>query len=117
MSTVFEAPARRDRGSIRLTQVGLLIAGAGALLVIFNLFGIAIVGLIMMVVGTLLAARFGIGRRWFTTLAIGAALGVVSRLVAESAETLGGWLAVIAVILVLIGVSLGYPTGEEEPAD
>jgi hypothetical protein len=114
MSTVFQAPSRRDPGTIRLTQIGLVIAGAGALLMVFNLFGIAIVGLVMIVIGTLLATRLGIGTSWFTTLAIGAGLAVVSRLVAESAELSGGWLAVIATILVLVGVSLGYPVSSAE---
>jgi hypothetical protein len=106
-----ELAARRDPGTIRLTQIALLIAGLGALLMVFNLFGLAMVGLVLAVIGTLLAARGGLGTRWFVILAIGAALAVLGRVVAESAETLGGWLAVIATLLLLVGVSLGYPVG------
>lgn len=110
-----EGHARHDPGTIRLTQIGLLIAGAGALLMVFNFFSLATVGLVFAVIGTLLAARVGLGSRWYTVLVIGAALAVIGRLVAESAETLGGWLAVIATVLLLVGVSLGYPSGSDEP--
>jgi hypothetical protein len=106
---------RRDPGTLRLTQVGLLVAGLGALLMVFNIFGLAMVGLVLTVVGTLLAARGGLGSRWYTTLAIAAVLAVVGRLVAEGSETLGGWLAVIATLLILVSVSLGYPTSSDEP--
>ena len=115
MMEAHEAPARRDPGTMRLTQIGLLLAAAGALLMVFDLFGGATVGLVLAVVGTVLAARGGLGSRWFTTLAIAAVLAVLGRLVAESAETLGGWLAVIATLLILIAVSLGYPTESDEP--
>jgi hypothetical protein len=37
-------------------------------------------------------------------------LEVIARLIAEGAETLGGWLAVIASVMILVAVSLGYPT-------
>jgi hypothetical protein len=107
--------ARRDPGTIRLTQIGLLIAGAGALLMVFNPFGLGMVGLVLAVIGTLLAARGGIGTRWFTALAIGAVLAVLGRMLAESAETLGGWLAVIATLIILVTVSLGYPLRSDEP--
>jgi hypothetical protein len=107
---LLEARAHPDPGTIRLTQIGLLVAGIGALVMVFGLFGIGTVGLVLVVVGTLLAMRGGLGHSWYTALAIGAVLAVIARLVAESAETLGGWLAVIATLLVFIGVSLGYPT-------
>jgi hypothetical protein len=101
--------ARRDAGAIRLTQAGLLIAALGALLVVFGLF--PMVGLVMTVVGAVLAARGGIGHGWYTAVAAGAALEVIARLVAGGSETLGGWLAVAASITILVAVSLGYPTG------
>src|SRR3954449_11623328 len=105
---IVESPARQDPGTIRLTQVGLLIAAIGALMVVFGVLGM--VGLVMTVVGTVLAARGGIGHGWYTAVAAGAALEVIARLVAESAETTGGWLAVLASIIILVAVSLGYPT-------
>src|SRR2546428_13251798 len=65
MMDAHEAPARRDPGTIRLTQIGLLLAGAGALLMVFDLFGGATVGLVLAVVGTLLAARGALGGPWY----------------------------------------------------
>jgi hypothetical protein len=105
---MMEARARRDAGAIRMTQAGLLIAAVGALLVVFGV--IPMVGLVMTVAGTILAARGGVGHGWYTAVAAGAALEVIARLVAESSETLGGWLAVAASIIILVAVSLGYPT-------
>jgi hypothetical protein len=106
---LMDARARRDPGVIRITQLGLLLAAVGALLVVFSL--IPTVGLVMTVAGAVLAARGGIGHGWYTAVAAGAALEVIARLLAETAETLGGWLAVIASLMILVAVSLGYPTG------
>jgi hypothetical protein len=101
-----------DGNVLRLTRVGLLIASLGAVLIVFDIFGLAEVGLVLAVAGAVLAARGGAWRTWYLAVAGGAALAVLSRLVAESAETLGGWLAVGACLSILIGTSLGYPPGE-----
>jgi hypothetical protein len=105
---LMDSRARRDAGAIRITQIGLLAAAVGALLVVFGLF--PMVGLVATVVGAVLAARGGLGHGWYTAVAAGAALEVIARLFAESSETLGGWLAVAASIIILVAVSLGYPT-------
>ncbi len=102
---------RREPSGIRATQIGLLLAAAGALLVVFGLIGT--VGLVMTVVGAVLAARGGVGHGWYTAVAIGAALEVIARLIAEGSETLGGWLAVIASLTILCAVALGYPTSSD----
>jgi hypothetical protein len=93
--------------------VGVLIAALGALLIVINLFGLAIVGLVLTVVGAVLAARGGFGRTWYWMIAGGSALAILSRLIAEGAQTLGGWLAVIGCLLVMIGASLGYPLASD----
>jgi hypothetical protein len=108
-----ETPARRDPGAIRVTQIGLLLAAIGALFVVFGV--IPMVGLVMTVVGAVLAARGGLGQGWYTAVAAGAALEVIARLLAEGSETLGGWLAVIASVIILVAVSLGYPTTPTNP--
>jgi hypothetical protein len=38
---------------------------------------------------------------------------VLSRLIAEGAEVLGGWLAVIGVLCILVAASLGYPLASD----
>ena len=110
-STEFaQAPARQETGAIRLAQVGLLLAAAGALMVVFGI--VPMVGLVLTVVGAVLAARAGLGQTWFTAVAAGALLEIIARLLAEGSETLGGWLAVIASVMILCAVALGYPTAE-----
>jgi hypothetical protein len=108
------APARRDPGAIRLTQIGLLVASLGAVLVLFDFFGLGIVGLFLGTGGAIMAAPGGLGRRWYVAVAAGAVAMILSRLLAESAETLGGWLAVFGALAVLIGTTLGYPVKGQE---
>jgi hypothetical protein len=105
---LIQARADRDPGVIRITQIGLLVAAAGALFVVFGIVPTA--GLVMTVAGAVIAARGGIGHGWYTAVAAGAALEVIARLLAESAETMGGWLAVVASVIILCAVSLGLPT-------
>lgn len=102
-------PVRSDPGAIRTTQVGLLIASLGAVLVIFNFFGAGIVGLFLGVGGAAIAAPGGVGKKWFWAVAAGAVVMILSRLIADSAETIGGWLAVFGALAILTGTSLGYP--------
>jgi len=104
---------RRDPGTVRLTRAGVLIAALGALLVVIDPLGLAVAGLVLTVVGAILAARGGMGQTWYWMIAGGAALGVLSRLIAEGAQTLGGWLAVIGSLMVMIGASLGYPLASD----
>jgi hypothetical protein len=98
---------------VRLTRIGVVIAALGALLVVIDPFGLAIAGLVLTVVGAVMAARGGMGHTWYWMIAGGAALAVVSRLIAEGAQTLGGWLAVIGCLMVLIGASLGFPLASD----
>ena len=98
---------------MRLTRVGVLIAALGALLVVIDPFGLAIAGLVLTVVGAVLAARGGMGHTWDWMIAGGAAIALLSRLVAEGAQTLGGWMAVIGCLMILIGASLGFPLASD----
>jgi hypothetical protein len=107
-------PMRRDETTVRITRIGVLIAAVGALLVVFDFFGLAVVGLVLAVAGAVIAARGGLGRKWYWALAAGGAIVVVSRLIAEGSEMLGGWLAVIGSLCVLIAASLGYPLASDE---
>jgi hypothetical protein len=106
--------ARRDPGAIRAVQVGLLIASLGAVLTLFDLFGLAVVGLFLAGIGAAIAAPGALGRRWYWGIALGAVIMILSRLVAESAEVIGGWLAVIGCLSVLIATCLGFPTTDED---
>ena len=104
--------SERDTGTLRLTQAGLLIASLGAVIVILG----SIIGLFLCAIGAVMAAPGGLGNRWYWLVAGGAIVVILSRLIAESAQTLGGWLAVFGAVAVLIGTSLGYPVrNEREP--
>ena len=93
--------------------MGVVVAALGALLVVIDPFGLSLVGLVLAVIGAVLAARGGLGHTWYWMIAGGAAVAVVSRLIAEGAQTLGGWLAVIGCLLILIGASLGFPLASD----
>lgn len=100
----------------RNLRVLLLVAGAGALVIMLGFFGTigAVVGLLMIAVPTVLAAAVASEEGWWRLLAVGAALSVLAPLVAQVAETLGGLLALLAGILVLIAVTFGYPYADGE---
>jgi hypothetical protein len=101
--------SERDTGALRLTQAGLLIASLGAVFVILG----SIIGLFLCGIGAVMALPGGLGNRWYWLVAGGAIVVILSRLIAESAETLGGWLAVFGAVAILIGTSLGYPVKNE----
>jgi hypothetical protein len=112
-TTSLEEPVSRDPSAMRLTQIGLLVASLGAVLVIFHFFGLGIVGLVLGGIGAAIAAPGGVGKRWFWAVVAGAVVMVLSRLIADSAQTMGGWLAVFGGLAVLTGTSLGFPTKGE----
>ena len=103
--------SEREPSAVRVTQAGLLIASLGAVIVIFGVIGV--VGLVLVVVGAALAAPVGLGKPWYWAVAGGAMVAVLSRLIAESAETTGGWLGVFGAVAILIGTSLGFPVKNE----
>lgn len=105
--------AFRDPTTLQLTRAGVGIAAVGAVMVVFDPFGLAIVGLVMAGIGAVIAARGGLGHGWYWLLAAGAILIILSRLIADGSQTLGGWLAVIGALCVLIGASLGYPLASD----
>jgi hypothetical protein len=110
-SAPISKPARTEPGVVRATQVGLLIASLGAFLVVFNLFGLGVVGIFLALGGAALAAPGGFGQTWFAAVALGAIVVAVSRLIADGgSELLGGWLAVLGSVAILVGVTLGFPS-------
>jgi hypothetical protein len=97
-------------------RASLLIAGAGAVLVLIDIAGVAgsLTGLGLIVLGTLLvapAARLsGHGEvRWWRLLAAGAALAAVGIPLGLALETVGGLLAAAGGALVVVGAALGFP--------
>jgi hypothetical protein len=101
------ASPRSEPGGLRVTQVGLLISCLGAAMVIFGLFGI--VGIFLALGGAALAAPGGFGHRWYIGVVLGAIVLALSKPIADGAQTLGGWMAVIGGIAILVATSLGFP--------
>jgi hypothetical protein len=108
-----ETVQRRSATEVRMAQIGLVVAAIGAITVVFDLFGLGVLGLVLGAVGAAMTFPFGAGERWYWGVAGGAILGIIAKLVAGPHQTIGGWLAVLAALAILIGASLGFP-GEEE---
>jgi hypothetical protein len=102
-----------DVTAVRWARAGLLLAAAGALFVVLDPFGLAWVGLVLGLLGAALAAILCWGERWYFVLLGGAILAVFAWLIAGPHQSIGGWLAVIAAITVLVGAALSYPMEEE----
>ena len=98
----------------------MVAAGIAALIVLVNLFsiGFRVVCLGVIVAATVLAApnRREPGGGWWWVLATGALLSIGGAILAQPSMALGGWLALIGGLAVMIGAALGFPTREEEEA-
>jgi hypothetical protein len=101
---------------MRTLQISLLVAAAGAVVILLRLFGdtASFAGVLAIIAGTVLAAPYAPppgapGRGWWTMLAGGAAITTVSAAVSFVAETAGGLGALVGCVLVVIAVALGFP--------
>lgn len=108
-----------ERGlSTRLVQVLLVLAAIGAFIIVTGLFGteVAVVCLVVIVAATVLTAPAARGRGggWWVVLAAGAVLSVAGALVAQELDTLGGYMALIGGVLVVIAAAMGFPAEAEE---
>ena len=106
-----ESPAGSEALSLRI-PLGMAILGS--LMILVAIFGtvVAVIGLAMVVLGTVLSAPAAPARGWWGLLAAGAALSIAGALVSLGAEAIGGLLAVAGGVLALVGASLGFPLGE-----
>ena len=90
-------------------RVALLAAAAGALLAMVDLAVAATaVGLVLVVLGTLIAAPLAPSGGWWNLLAIGAALTLTGTLLSQVAATIGGLITVAGGALVITGSTFGY---------
>ncbi len=97
----------------RVTEFALLLAAAGAIVIMLALFGtgVEIGGLVAIALGTVLAAPAARGPDggWWSLLGAGAILSLAGPLVALAAAGLGGLVALLGGICVLAGAALGFP--------
>ena len=101
---------------MRTLQLSLLLAAAGALVILLRLFGdtASFVGLVAILAGVVLSAPYApppgtAGRGWWTMLASGAVVAIAGGLLSLITETAGGLLAVLGCVMVAIAVALGFP--------
>lgn len=114
-----EASTRSAPGATttRALQVLLVIAAVAALIILIGFFpGFpSVIALIVMVVVTLVTAPAtrSRGGGWWILLAIGTGLSVGGALLAQVANTLGGLLAVIGGVVVVIAAAVGFPAEDQ----
>ena len=98
-------------------RIALTAAALAALVVVLDIFstGFRIACLGVIVAATVLASpeRSRSGGGWWWLLVSGAAASVLGAIVAQPSATLGGWLALLGGLAVMIGATIGFP--REEP--
>ncbi len=99
--------------SLRITQLALVVAAAGALLLLSGLLprvaDLVAVGAIIL--GTVLCAPAGRGPAggWWTILSIGAVLSLAGALLSLASASVGGLLALIGGVAAITGAIIGFP--------
>lgn len=105
--------------SPRTTATALLLAGAGAVVVMLGALGTAgdAAGLAAILLGTVLAAPAarGPGPGWWGLLAAGAVVSALGAVMSLASDTVGGILALIGGVAVLVAAALGFPAGGPAP--
>jgi hypothetical protein len=94
-------------------RVTLVVAAICALVVILALFGptVRVVCLVLIAVATLIGAplRARSGGGWWWILAGGAAASIAGAIIAQPAATLGGVIALLGGLAVIVGAAVGFP--------
>lgn len=102
---------------LRVTQLALVAAALGAIVIMLGLFGteVGIVGLVAIGLGTVLSAPAGRGPDggWWSLLGTGAVLSLAGALVSLASEGLGGLLALLGGVCVVAGAAMGFPARDE----
>jgi hypothetical protein len=100
----------------RALQIALLAAALASLIVLVDLFGDAIrvgclvvIGLVTIVCAPARRVR---GGGWWSLLAAGAVAAIAGAALAQAAETVGGLIAAIGGVLVVIAATIGFPLAE-----
>ena len=99
-------------------RAALVAAALAALIVLLNLFSepFRVVCLALIAAATVLTAparSLGDGFWWWLLLG-GAAASILGAIVAQSSASLGGWLALIGGLVVMIAATIGFPGAEGE---
>jgi hypothetical protein len=97
-------------------RIALVVAAIGALIVVLGLFGAAVrvVCLILIAAATVFALtlRAGRGDGWWWILAAGAVASIAGAIIAQPAATLGGWMALLGGLAVIVAAAVGFSIEE-----
>ena len=98
-------------------RVALVVAAVGALVVVLGIFGtgVRVACLVGIALATLVSLPFRAreGAGWWWILAGGAAASIAGAIIAQPSSTLGGLIALLGGIAVIIAAAIGFPTQEE----
>jgi hypothetical protein len=98
-------------------RIALVVAAIGAFIVVLGIFGtgfrIACLVLIALAMLVSLPLRPRDGGGWWWILAGGAVASIVGAIIAQPSATLGGVIALLGGIAVIISAAIGFPTQEE----
>jgi uncharacterized membrane protein HdeD (DUF308 family) len=110
-------PAKSSLTSDTVLRVALVVAGIAAFVVVLGVFGagVRVACLVLIALAALVALplRPRDGGGWWWILAGGAAASIAGAIIAQPSPTLGGLIALLGGIAVIIGAAVGFPTQGE----
>jgi uncharacterized membrane protein HdeD (DUF308 family) len=99
-------------------RIALIVAAIAALIVVLGIFGtgvrVACLVLIALVTLMALALRPRDGGGWWWILAGGAVGSIAGAIIAQPSATLGGVIALLGGLLVIVAAAIGFPRETEE---
>ena len=99
-------------------RTALVLASLAAVVILVGLFSdvarFVCVGIILAAAAITAGERSREGGGWWTLLGLGAALSAVGAGIAQVQDSVGGLVAVIGCVLVVIGSVIGFPADELE---
>jgi hypothetical protein len=99
-------------------RIALVVAAIAGLVVLLGIFGtgVRIACLVLIALATVitLPSRSGDGGGWWWILAVGAAASIAGAIIAQPSATLGGVIALLGGLSVIIGAIIGFPREAEQ---
>jgi hypothetical protein len=103
---------------LRVQQVALSLAALAALAILVGLFSDVVaavcLGIIALCAVITAPARRSEGGGWWNMFALGTVVSVAGALLAIPADTIGGLLAALGCVLVVVAAAMGFPAGAGE---
>jgi hypothetical protein len=97
-------------------RITLAVAAISALIVVLGLFGdvVRVLCLVLIAAAALLTAspRVNRGGSWWWILVGGAVASIAGAIIAQPASSVGGWIALLGGLAVIVGAAVGF--GVEE---